>query len=164
MYPEFRKITNLVPKCGKFQWHWLSFHFEWVSRKGNYWLWNRHRGISIFISRAPTGFNGVRSQAPREELYIWVEAVLWGQNSHNQPGPPSLLSRDFPPAWLISEALPTRVRTLLSAPGAQQCHLSVWHLLATDSAAVCHCLEPTCCWEREGTLSPEQPVRNLGHS
>lgn len=131
-YPEFRQINKLVPNYSKFQWPWFSFYSEWVRRQGTYWLWNGHRDISIAVSRALIlcsgwpAFNSVRSQALGEEMHIWVEAVLWGQNSHSQLGSLSLPSRTFPPACLISGTA-AGLRTLLGAPRARQHSLSVWH-------------------------------------
>lgn len=100
MYPEFRQISNSVPRCRKFRWHLLSFQRN--GRKGRHQL-DRHRDISTSMRWALMLCRGPHA------LTMWGLRP-WGRDAHlggscvmraelPQPARPSIRpSRMLPPA------------------------------------------------------------------
>lgn len=152
MYPEFRQMISLVPKCRKFQWHCFSFYFE-----GS---WGRELltvdliwETSQSVGRAPS------LHCP------WLALTVWGLRplgkSRESGGKlccegwtPTVGLGLLPPLGASPTSLPDHRGSACQRTDPPQRTVvtalqSVWHLLATHSGAVCHGLEPTCSSLRE---------------
>ena len=135
----------------------------WFPNVGNFHDIDSHSVLSGSGGRAVPDCGTDKGKSPFPWAELWFSLLLTGFNVW---GPGRALGERRASGWKLccEGRTPTASQgpppsplepshqlagSLLSAPWAQQCRLSVWRLSAMCTGAVCHCLEPTCPWERE---------------